>query len=140
MSLHKDIFLPTSSFCVLMHHCRCEDNMYASITLDWCFGLKLAAATVLVILVFSIATSSIVLLLCSCHFSPTLYFLFHFVYSSIAIVSCHFFRFSSVSSYSVSSSPVSLGLCRTCSSSSSRPLAVVLSLISVYSICYGDFE
>ena len=32
--------------------------MYASITLDWCFGLELAAATVLVILVFSIATSS----------------------------------------------------------------------------------
>ena len=25
MSLHKDIFLPTSSFCVLMRHCRCED-------------------------------------------------------------------------------------------------------------------
>ena len=131
MSLHKDIFLPTSSFCVLVRHCRCEDKMDPSITLDWCFGLELAAATVLVILVFSIATSSIVLLLCSCHLSATLYFLFHFVYSSIAIVSCHFFRCSAVSCYSVSSSPVSLGPCLTCSSSSSRPLAVVLSSCSL---------
>ena len=45
MSLHKDIFLPTSSFCVLMRQCQCEDKMYPSITLDWCFGLELAAAT-----------------------------------------------------------------------------------------------